>query len=233
MGTLLGPQEYQRTKQPAFGISPNHREPYETDLESLRTPDRFALTWMVSHDEYATFKKMMQKSPQATPAELRTIKHPYYLSFQYVMGTCLKYKNTTRTQDELIQVFFDCDMDNHDLLKAAFKQWIEVVRLNDAHLLKQLVNKEAESRDDAKHPELQAADLLAYHLRRFVYEISQLKNLGYADVPTWKTLSSTKIEQMHHRYESKQWAELAGRVLQPFSPFLPIQGPIVPTLSRR
>jgi uncharacterized protein DUF3800 len=184
---------------------------------------------MVSHDEYAAFKTMMANNPKATPLELKTIKSPYYLSFQYILGACLKYKATTRTRDETIQVLFDRDMDNPKRLKRAFQQWIEVVKLKDAHLLKQLVNQEAEFRDDEQHPELQAADFLAYHLRKFVYEISQMKNHAYARNPIWTTLESNKIVKMHLRYEAEQWRQLAGNVLNPFSPFTT---PIVPVLSR-
>jgi hypothetical protein len=94
-------------------------------------PDRLRLTWMVSHDEYADFKKMMKNHPKATPKELKIIREPYYLSFQYVLGSCLKYKNFTRTRDETIQILFDYGMDAHKRLKLAFEQWIEVVRLSE------------------------------------------------------------------------------------------------------
>jgi hypothetical protein len=191
-------------------------------------PDRLCLTWMVSHDEYADFKRMMANHPQATPSELKTIKHPYYLSFQYILGACIKYKNVTRTPDESLQVLFDCGMDNPKRLRMAFDKWIEVVKLNDASLLKQLVNHQAEFRDDEKHPELQAADFLAYHLRKFVYEVTQMNNRAYAENPIWRTLRSNRIEALHLRYEARQWRKLAGQVLRPFSPLVPVPARIRP-----
>jgi len=158
---------------------------------------------MVSHDEYADFKRMMKNHPRATPQELKVIRQPYYLSFQYVLGSCLKFKNFTRTRDEPIQILFDCGMDDHRRLKLAFEQWVEVVRLSEPHLLQQLVNKEAEFRNDEKHPELQAADLLAYHQRKFVYETTQMNNREYAETPIWRTLQSTKVEALNLRYEKQ------------------------------
>ena len=79
---------------------------------AYNTPDRLGLTWMVSHDEYANFKKAMENHPKANPKELEMIKHPYYLSLQYVLGSCLKYKNVARSPDEPIQDLFDCGMDD-------------------------------------------------------------------------------------------------------------------------
>jgi len=49
-------------------------------------PDRLGVTWMVSHREYADFKRMVQADPRATRNDLKTLKNPYYLSFQYVLG---------------------------------------------------------------------------------------------------------------------------------------------------
>jgi hypothetical protein len=182
-------------------------------------PDRLGITWMVSHDEYAAFKADMAKDPKATPLELKQIKHPYYLSFQYVLGTCLKYKNRTRTRDETVQIYFDCGMDNHRRLKLAFAEWLKVVELSDAHLLKQLLQREAEFRNDEKHPELQAADMLAYHQRKLVYELTQNKNPRYATSPIWTTIHSSQVEFLDLRYEAKQWKQLAGKVTNPFWPF--------------
>ena len=79
------------------------------------------------------------------------------------------------------------------------------------HLLKQPVNKEAEFRDDEKHPELQAADLLAYHLRKYVYEITQMKNWDYQHNPIWTTVHSKKLEFLDLRYEAKQWRQLGAK----------------------
>jgi hypothetical protein len=97
-------------------------------------------------------------------------------------------------------------------------------------VLQQLVNKEAEFRDDEKHPELQAADLLAYHQRKFIYETTQMNNRAYAETPIWKMLQSTKVEALNLRYEAKQWRQLVGNVMNPFSPF---NIPIEPVASRR
>jgi hypothetical protein len=195
------------------------REHLQPMWTAYNTPDRLGLTWMVSHNEYAAFRKAMENHPKANPRELEMIKHPYYLSLQYVLGSCLKYKNAARSPDEPIQILFDCGMDKHSRLKIAFEQWVEVVRMDAPHLLKQLVNKEAEFRDDEKHPELQAADLLAYHLRKYVYEITQMKNWDYQYDRVWTTVHSKKLEFLDLRYEAKQWLQLAGKIQQPFWPF--------------
>jgi hypothetical protein len=184
---------------------------------AYNVPDRLGLTWMLSHDEYREFRDAMERHPLITKAERKVIKNPYFFGFQYVMGACLRYKGFSRTSDESIQILFDRDIDNKKRLEMGFKQWVEVVRLDAPHLLKQLVNEQAEFRDDKKHPELQAADLLAYHLRKYIYEITQMKNLDYAGSEIWSTLHNRrKIEFLDLRYEREQWRQLAGKVTQPF-----------------
>jgi hypothetical protein len=95
-------------------------------------------------------------------------------------------------------------MDNPNRLKFTFKQWVEFVRLSEPHLLNQMVNQEAEFRDDEKHPELQAADLLAYRQRKYIYEVTHKNSRWFAENLIWKTLQSPKVEALNLRYEAKQ-----------------------------
>jgi hypothetical protein len=186
---------------------------------AYEVPDRQGLTWMVSHDEYRDFRALAADDPRATEEEIKTIKNPYFLSFQYVLGACLKYKNVMRTRDETIQILFDRDIDKPKRLALGFKNWLQVVEAEAPHLLSQLVNKQPEYRDDKKHPELQAADLLAYHLRKYIMEITQNQNRDYANNEIWTSVHSSKIAFLDLRYEAKQWRRLVGKIRQPFWPF--------------
>jgi Protein of unknown function (DUF3800) len=183
-------------------------------------PDRLRLTWMLKHDEYRDFKATMKNHPAANKHELKYIKNPYYLSFQYVLGSCLKYKNVTRSPEERIQILFDEDMDNKRRLEDAFDEWVRAVRLSDAHLIPQLVNKKAEFRNDRDHPELQAADLLAYHIRKWIMEVAIHGDRDYDKNPLWRMLNSESVESLNLQYHAEQWKQLAGKLFEPFSPLI-------------
>jgi hypothetical protein len=195
-------------------IIEDHMQPLWSTYE---TPDRFRLTWLVSWDQYNSFKTTMM--PYFTRAEQKAIKNPYYLSFQYIMGACLKYKKKTRDRDETIQILFDQDIDDRRRLKRGFDEWVKAVKLTDAYLLNQLVNKEPEFRDDKRHPELQAADLLAYHVRKLVMTAT-VRDYSYEQSPIWKLLNSRNTKGLDVRYDANQWRQLVGRVTQPFSLWL-------------
>jgi hypothetical protein len=106
-------------------------------------------------------------------------------------------------------------IDRIDFLKRAFGDFIDVLKLesivspSSPPYLDLLENKEPEFRDDKKNPPLQAADLLAWHLRKVADEAShgrEFKN------KVWERLRSKELKHQDFRYEAADWARILNRM---------------------
>ena len=71
--------------------------------------------------------------------------------------------------------------------------------------------KKPEYRDDKLNPPLQAADLLAWHLRRMCFEVS--RGATCYDDPIWLELhNNSGIKYWDFRYEAADWNRIITRV---------------------
>jgi len=178
----------------------------------------YGLTWMLSHKEYEANLQRMKSVKTATIKDLqeieRHIRNPYYLSFQRILRDELLLRaaqNMYRGTSEKTEILFDEGIDNPANLEKAFGEFIEVVRLNDPDWLDFLQNKTPEYRDDKCNPPLQAADLLAWHIRKMCLEISRGAT-SYSD-PVWLELhENSGIKYYDYRYEAKDWDRILTRV---------------------
>ncbi len=182
------------------------------------TIDSYGLTWMLSHREYEDLIQRMRSVKTATVKDLqeieRYIRNPYYLSFQRILRDELllraaqnKYRGTTQKTE----ILFDEGIDNPANLEKAFREFLEVVRLSDPEWLDFVQNKTPEYRDDKCNPPLQAADLLAWHIRKMCLEISRGAT-SYND-PVWLELhENSGIKYYDYRYEAKDWDRILTRV---------------------
>ncbi len=178
--------------------------------------DSHGVTWLVSHKEYSDFVGKLSKVKTATIQDHRDfekIKNPYYLSFQKVLGQELKLRVAKGIFDgdvEKTEVLFDEDIDNPYNLENGFKDFMEVLRLEDPRFLNFFQNKKPEYRDDKLNPPLQAADLLAWHLRRMCWEIS--RGATKYDDDVWRELSENGIKYWDFRYHAADWDRILTNV---------------------
>lgn len=184
----------------------------------LRPPESYGLTWMLAHREYEDVIDRLEALPTASIKDLAELRqratNPYYFSFQKVLGQELKIRvaQTLATGAmKRTEILFDEDIDNPANLEDGFRQFIEAVRLDDPRYLSLLQNEKPEYRDDKFNPPLQAADLLAWHLRRMCLEIS--RGASKYDDPIWLELhENSGIKFWDFRYQAGDWDRIITRV---------------------
>ena len=184
----------------------------------LRPPESYGLTWMLAHNEYQGVINRLTSLPTATIKDVTELRqratNPFFLSFQKVLGQELKLRFAQAIWTgigEKTEILFDEDIDNPANLEEGFKQFVETVRLSDPRYLNLLQNKKPEYRDDKCNPPLQAADLLAWHLRRMCLDVS--RGATRYDDPTWLELhENSGIKYWDFRYEAEDWERIITRV---------------------
>jgi hypothetical protein len=190
----------------------------EIIAKHLVPPNSYGLSWMLSHREYESTVRRLKALPTATIRDReevgRFFKNPYYLSFQRILGIELTLRAAQAMflgRIEKTEILFDEDIDNPTILEEAFRRFVQVVKMDDPGFLNCLQNKTPEYRDDKDNPPLQAADLLAWHIRRMCLNISR-GDIRYDD-PTWLQLHETSgIKFYDYRYEAADWERILTRV---------------------
>lgn len=180
--------------------------------------ESYGLTWMLSHREYEDIIQRMKSVKTATVKDLQEIeqhiRNPYYLSFQRILKDELLLRaaqNMYRRTSEKTEILFDEGIDNPVNLEKAFREFVEVVRMDNPDWVDFLQNKTPEYRDDKCNPPLQAADLLAWHIRKMRLEIS--RGATTYDDPIWLELhENSGIKYYDYRYEAKDWDRILTRV---------------------
>jgi hypothetical protein len=173
-------------------------------IKHLKQDAGLGVTWMIRHEDYTHFSHILAQHPEITPKERALIKNPYFLSFQKVIGQMLKIQ-ADKPSEEKIQILFDEGIDDPENLRIGFEQFVLMLNFSSPRHLRFMVNKSAEFRDDKDHPPLQAADLTAWHLRRFCYEVARGKR---HDDPVWELLGSPQIRYLNMRYRDEDWLRI-------------------------
>lgn len=171
------------------------------------------VTFMLRHVDYRELYSVISEHPAMPRAERRMLKNQYYTAFVVMLTVMLKAQATKWREHgarELIEILFDEGIDRWQRLKLGFEGFVTSVKKNDPDLLQLLINKNAEFRDDKLLLPLQAADLLAWHLRRLCYELSQ-GNVAYQHDPVWNALFEA-TEGQDYRYTEAQWVDLVLRM---------------------
>lgn len=184
----------------------------------VRPPESYEMTWLLAHNEYQNIIDRLAALPTATIRDITEMreraKNPYYLSFQKVLGQELKLRvaqGLFTGNGEKTEILFDEGIDSPANLEEAFKQFIQTVRLDDARYLNFLQNTKPEYRDDRCNPPLQAADLLAWHIRRMCLELSRGAN-RYDD-PIWLELhENSRMKYWDFRFEASDWERILTNV---------------------
>jgi hypothetical protein len=152
-----------------------------------------AETFILKHSDYGEFFRIIADHPIITRAEQRVFRNPYFISFQRILTLMLARQAATLNETpELLEILFDEGIDRKSRVERAFKEWIKVVRVHEPTWLRLLINKTAEFRDDKCFPPLQAADLLAWHLRRHC-EYGE----SHAVDPVWRALREAADPKVH------------------------------------
>ncbi len=154
-----------------------HREDRDNRLlrfvEIIRKHVSSGTTFVTRHRHFRVFSDAVATLPIVrNSAEYRLFKNPYFLGFNFVLGATLALQARKRTR-EMIEILFDEGIDNRRRLEYGFSEFINTVTRRTPQFLDLLINKKAEFRDDEKCLPLQAADLLAWHVRRLYYEVSR------------------------------------------------------------
>jgi hypothetical protein len=184
----------------------------------LRPPESYGLTWLLAHGEYQNIIDRLAALPTATIRDItemrERVKNPYYLSFQKVLGQELKLRvaqGLFTGSVEKTEILFDNDIDSQANLEVAFKEFVKMVREDDGRYLNFLQNTKPEYRDDKCSPPLQAADLLAWHIRRMCLELS--RGAHRYDDPIWLELhENSGIKYWDFRYEASDWERIFTNV---------------------
>ncbi|MGD0291480.1 MAG: DUF3800 domain-containing protein [Candidatus Binataceae bacterium] len=180
--------------------------------------DSHGITWLISHREYDDFTARLAAVRTATIKDIEDLRtkarNPYFISFQKVLGQELKLRTAQAIltgRNEKTEILFDCGIDNPSNLEEAFDNFMQVLRLDDPRFLNHLQNAKPEYRDDKCNPPLQAADLLAWHIRRMCLEVSR-GSTKYED-PVWLRLhDGNLIKYWDFRYEASDWDRILTRV---------------------
>jgi hypothetical protein len=172
--------------------------------------------FLLDHQAFDKFREIILQHPiLRTTGEKRLFKNPYYISFMVVFGLELANQGwrwrDTGTK-ELIEILFDEGIDERRRLKKGYEEFVRAIRKGShPEFLDLLINKEAEFRDDKKFLPLQAADLLAWHVRRNIYE----KARGHThDDPIWVRLMTNRHIKYKHMFYG---AEELGKFLLRFT----------------
>jgi uncharacterized protein DUF3800 len=204
------------------GMSPTER----TDrlLKFIEIIGRYRLeaeTFILKHSDYGGFFRVIANHPIITPAEQQIFKNPYFVGFQRILTLMLaRQADTLKETPELIEVLFDEGIDRKARLERAFKEWVKVVKAHAPTWLRLLINKTAEFRDDKCFPPLQAADLLAWHLRRYCE-----RGESHAGDAVWRALREAADPKVHilteddfvgmlHEMHSRTWRVMELRRLR-------------------
>lgn len=184
----------------------------------LKSPDDYGITWMLKHDEYQATIGRLKSLKTASIKDVREIerhiRNPYYLSFQRILGIELTLRAAQAIllrKHETTEILFDEDIDHKPNLEKAFKEFLDVIKLDTPTWVDFLQNKRPEYRNDKCFPPLQAADLLAWHLRRMCLEIS--RGATKYDDPIWLQLhENSGIHYYDYRYQVADWERILTRV---------------------
>jgi Protein of unknown function (DUF3800) len=192
--------------------------------------DSHGITWVLQHVEYTAFLDQLSKVVVANKAdleELKRVKNPYYLSFQRV----LIHEHTLRAASgiatgvrEKTEIFFDEGIDNKDNLEEGFKQFMSAAAQEAPQILPFFQNKKPEYRDDKDKSPLQAADLLAWHVRRLCRDV--FRGAKQYNDPVWRELyGQKKIKYWDFRYTASHWnkilVDIRAQQLRSFGIWLP------------
>ena len=152
--------------------------------------------------DHADYKAVMTKVEQLpfTPEELRKLrmlKNPFYFGFHTVVVRMLG-EHAHAHMKEGLQILFDHDIDREKRLENGYRNVIEGIRKEFPEHVKLLVNKEAEFRDEKVFLPLQAADLLAWNVRRDRYE--KMRGRKHR----WKVWEALRKAVPYRRYHSSK-----------------------------
>jgi hypothetical protein len=177
-------------------------------IKHLKGEVGHGMFWMLKHDDYAHFHNIISTHPTITNEEKRMLKNPYFLSFQKIIGNMLKMqvlKTVTSGTREKIQILFDEGIDDRENLEVAFEKFVEMLQFEPPIHRDLLANKTAEFRNDKDNPPLQAADLFAWHVRRFCFKSA--KREPYDD-PVWTALRHPELVVLHQKYDENDWIRI-------------------------
>lgn len=164
--------------------------------------------WLLRHEDYREFHRIIVSHPDITEPEKELLKNPYYLSFQKVIGAMLRMQAGKATREK-VEILFDEGIDDYDKLEKAFNAFLGLLALEPPVYRDLLINKHAEFRDDKDNPALQAADLFAWHMRRFCYESARRRKHNDA---VWDALRVDGMSYLHQRYDGEDWIRLLERI---------------------
>jgi hypothetical protein len=130
------------------------------------------------------------------------LDYPYFLPYHEIMGTLWRYQyNHDWHPDEKVDFVFDEQGKESDLA-----QRIWVFTASDVpDVIKKFVGRRPIHRNEKTFLPLQAADLVAWHVRRFHEEKS--RGTEYND-PTWKAMSS--LERAENEWTEERLRKIYG-----------------------
>ena len=127
---------------------------------------------------------------------------PYWLAFHSLIGALAKFA-AERGPEEQVEIYFDIQGDeSEDRLRASFRQVIAQIRPD---LAKRIAGEPCFKDDEVVLP-LQAADLIAWHMRRNIYEA--VKG-GVLSSVVWTELMD--IERLTGLFDREKLIDIARR----------------------
>jgi hypothetical protein len=170
----------------------------------------------LDHDGYkAVMAKVDELTLTPERRKVRMLKNPFYVGFHVVVLTMLAKHQAIQTQERL-EILFDEGIDRHNRLENGYRDLVRgIARQHPSHI-NLLVNKEAEFRDEKMFLPLQAADLLAWNIRRERYEKSRGRKHNWC---VWSALK-TAIPYKKYHYGPRDIAELMANAANVPAPSL-------------
>jgi hypothetical protein len=144
------------------------------------------VTFSVQHDDYDSIV-VPCLSPENR--KLRHHRRPFDLAFVATIGAMLQEAYTRPTR-QLLHLLFDEGIETKEILKNSYLRFVDYLTRERPKHIDLLHNKDAEFRDDKHEPPLQAADLFAWHARRYLE--SQMRGADYID-SIWLRLNAALV----------------------------------------
>jgi hypothetical protein len=196
------------------GLNPAERKARILEfVKIIRNHRPFGITFTLKHSDYRRYFNVLSRHPSMTRAERRMFKNPYFVAFQFVLGLTLlrqAKRGIDSGVEEVIEILFDEDIDRRSRLEIGFKYFLDTMRRRTPQFLPLLINEGPEFRDDKRVLPLQAADLLAWHLRRAYFE-SDRDGIPCQN-PVWLELRREGMEYQDFIYTESQWLDLLERM---------------------
>jgi hypothetical protein len=174
-------------------------------VQVIRNRVDYGVIFTLDHDDY---KAVMAKVDElALTKEDRhkvgMLKNPFFVGFNAVLVAMLAH-HAVESSTERLEILFDEGIDRANRLESGYRDLVHRIAKQHPDHVNLLVNKEARFRNEKVFLPVQAADLLAWNVRRERYERTRGRKHNWE---VWSALK-TAVPYRKHHYGRRDIAKL-------------------------